>query len=43
MKIQVEVFSIVTPCTVAVEYQCFKGPWCLHLHTSTWRWSQHGP
>jgi hypothetical protein len=30
-KIQVEFFPFVTPCSVAVEYQRFRGPWFLHL------------
>jgi hypothetical protein len=30
VKIQVEFFWVVTPCNV-VEYQCFRGPCCLHL------------
>jgi len=29
---QVEVFRVVTPCTVAVGYQRFRGTYCLHLH-----------
>jgi len=28
--IQVTVFRVVTPCSFAVVYQCFKGP-CSHL------------
>jgi hypothetical protein len=32
VKIQVEVFWVVTPCSVVVGYQCFRGPCCLHLH-----------
>jgi hypothetical protein len=28
---QVEVFWVVTPCSVAVGYQPFSGPCCLHL------------
>jgi hypothetical protein len=28
---QVEVFSVVTPCSVVVGYQRFRGPYCLHL------------
>jgi hypothetical protein len=31
MKICVEVFWVVTPYNDVVEYQCFGGPWCLHL------------
>jgi hypothetical protein len=30
--IQVEVFWVVTPCSVVVGYQRFGGPCCLHLH-----------
>jgi hypothetical protein len=29
MMIQVEVFWVVTPCSVVVGYQCFRGPCCL--------------
>jgi len=44
VKIQVEVFWVVTPCSVVVGYQRFGEPCCLHLHcmvsqhknTSTW-------
>jgi len=28
---QVEVFWVVTPCSVVVGYQSFRGPCCLHL------------
>jgi hypothetical protein len=31
VKIQAEVFSVVMPCGVIVEYQRFKVPSCLHL------------
>jgi hypothetical protein len=31
VKIQVEVFWVVTPCNVAVGYQCFGGSCCFHL------------
>jgi len=31
MKIQVEVFWVVTSYSVIVGYQRFKGPYCLHL------------
>jgi len=27
---EVEVFWVVTPCSVVVGYQCFWGPSCLH-------------
>jgi len=36
-ELQVEFFSVVMPFSVAVGYQCFKGPCCLYL------WRQHGP
>jgi hypothetical protein len=29
---QVEVFWVVTPCIVVVDYQLFRGPCCLHLY-----------
>jgi len=41
----VEVFWVVTPCSVVVGYQCFRRRCCLHLQgevTSPWRWRQHG-
>jgi hypothetical protein len=28
---QVEFFLVVKPCSVAVGYQCFGGPYCFHL------------
>jgi hypothetical protein len=31
VKILVEVFWVVTPCSVVVGYQRFGGPFCLHL------------
>jgi len=31
VKIQIKVFWIVTPCSVAVGYQFFREPYCLHL------------
>jgi hypothetical protein len=31
VKIQGEVFWVVTPCSVVARYQCFKGPYRLHL------------
>jgi hypothetical protein len=31
VKIQVEVFWVVTPCSVVVGYQCFGEPFCLHV------------
>jgi hypothetical protein len=30
-KIQVEVFWVMTPCSVVVGYRRFGGPRCLHL------------
>jgi hypothetical protein len=33
VKIQIEVFWVVTPCIVVVGYKCFGGPFCLHLHS----------
>jgi len=41
MKILVEV---VTPRSVAVRFQCFGGPWCLHLQgEEKRRWRKQGP
>jgi len=37
---QVEVFWVVTPCSVMVRYQHSTGPCC--LLTSPWGWRQHG-
>jgi len=31
VKIQVEVFWVVTPCSVVVGYRRFRGPCCVHL------------
>jgi hypothetical protein len=31
VKTQVKVFWVVMLCSVAVGYQCFRGPCCLHL------------
>jgi len=31
LLIQVEVFWVLIPFGVVVGYQCFRGPWCLHL------------
>jgi hypothetical protein len=31
LNIQFEVFWVVTPYSVVVEYQRFEGQWCLHL------------
>jgi hypothetical protein len=41
VKIQVEVFWVVTPCSVVVGGQHFGEPCCLLLQTETWR--QKGP
>jgi hypothetical protein len=35
VKIQVEVFWAVTPCSVVVRYQHFRGPRCPHLQDET--------
>jgi len=32
--IQVKVFWVVMPCNIAVGYQCFRGPCCLHSITT---------
>jgi hypothetical protein len=32
VKIQINVFWVVTPCSVVVGYQGFGGPCCLHIH-----------
>jgi hypothetical protein len=40
VKLQVEVFRVVTPRSVVVGYQCFGGPFCLHLQVITRR---HNP
>jgi hypothetical protein len=31
LRIEVEVFWVMTPCSAVVAYQCFRGPCCLHL------------
>jgi hypothetical protein len=31
LMFRVEVFWVVTPCSVVVGYQCLRGPCCLHL------------
>jgi len=36
MKIEVDVFWVVTLCSIVVGYQSFKGPCCLHLHGGEW-------
>jgi len=28
-KIQVKIFCVVTPCSVMLRHQCFRGPCCL--------------
>jgi hypothetical protein len=33
MKIQVVVFWVLTPFSVAIGYRRFGGPSCLHVHT----------
>jgi hypothetical protein len=34
VKVQVEIFCVVTPCNVVVGYQRFGGPYWLHLHAT---------
>jgi hypothetical protein len=34
MMFQVEVFWFVTPCSVVVGYQSFRGPRCPHFHNT---------
>jgi hypothetical protein len=36
-KNQIEVFWVVTPCSVVVAYQRFGGPCCLHLQSEVIR------
>jgi hypothetical protein len=36
VKIQVEGFWVVTPCSAVVGYKLFGGPCCLHLQQRTW-------
>jgi hypothetical protein len=31
VKMQIEVFWVVTPCDIVVGYQRFEGPGCLHF------------
>jgi hypothetical protein len=31
-KVQVKIFWVAMMCSVAVGYQCFGGPCCLHYH-----------
>jgi hypothetical protein len=33
VKVQVEVFCVVTLCSVVVGYKSFGGPCCLHLQS----------
>jgi len=33
VKIQIEVFWVVMPCSVVLGYKHFRGPCCLHLIT----------
>jgi hypothetical protein len=32
VKIQVEVFWVMSPCSVMIGYQLLRGPCCLHVH-----------
>jgi hypothetical protein len=36
IQVEVEVFWVVMPFSVAAGYQCFRGPSCLHLHPEGW-------
>jgi len=36
---QVEILWVVTPCSVVVRYQRFRGPCCLHLQDEV-KWSE---
>jgi len=38
---QVEVFWVVTPCSVVVRYQRFRGPCCLHLQGEVARMAEN--
>jgi hypothetical protein len=31
MKVHIKIFWIVRPCSIAIGYQCFKGPCYLYL------------
>jgi len=42
VAIQVEVFWVVTPCSVVVRYQRFRGPRCLYLHPEGPTTTLHG-
>jgi hypothetical protein len=42
VKIQVEVFWVLKPCSVVVAYQQFGGPCCLHLQVEVCMASQPG-
>jgi hypothetical protein len=37
LKIHFEVFWVVTPCSVVVGYQRFRGPCCRHLQSEVTR------
>jgi len=38
VKIEVQVFRVVMPCSVVVGYQHFGGPCCFHLKGLKWSW-----
>jgi len=35
VKVHVEFFWVVTPCSVVVGYRCLGGPCCLRLHSAS--------
>jgi hypothetical protein len=37
------VFWVVAPCSLVQIYQRFRGPCCLHRHSSPWGWRQQRP
>jgi hypothetical protein len=39
VRIQVEIFRVVMPCSVVVGYQRFRGSCCLHLQGEVTAWS----
>jgi len=39
---QVEVFRVLTPCSVVVGYRRFRRPRCLHLHNTARRHNPEG-
>jgi hypothetical protein len=41
LKIQVEVFWLVTPCSVAIEYRRFGRPCCLHFQGEDFTTRRH--